>query len=101
MRMEQQPRDKNLYKNIFLNNFEVLGETNRCETSKMGISRLGVKHLKVNTMECHHKTPKSKCGTDEYKNLVWLCEKVHELIRTTLLDTIEKYLLELDWMQKV
>lgn len=54
------------------------------------------KHLKMNYMECHHKIPKSKGGTDEYKNLVWLCEKAHKLVHCTLPETIERYLKELN-----
>ena len=41
--MEQQPQDKSLYENLFLNYFKVLGETKRCETLIKGISRLGGK----------------------------------------------------------
>lgn len=43
-------------------------------------------------MECHHKTPKSSGGTDEYNNLVWINDKVHKLIHATKQETIEKYL---------
>lgn len=43
-------------------------------------------------MECHHKTPKEKGGTDIYDNLVWLSGKVHKLVHATRQETIEKYL---------
>lgn len=48
--------------------------------------------LKIGNMECHHKIPKSLGGTDEYKNLVWISTQVHKLIHSTELDTIAKYL---------
>ncbi|MEG2511558.1 MAG: HNH endonuclease, partial [Bacilli bacterium] len=41
---------------------------------------------------CHHKTPKSLGGTDEYKNLVWLTTQAYEIIHSTDLGTIAKYL---------
>ena len=48
--------------------------------------------LKIGNMECHHKIPKSLGGTDKYKNLVWISTQVHKLIHSTELDTIAKYL---------
>lgn len=48
--------------------------------------------LTIGNMECHHKKPKEQSGTDEYKNLVWLKEEVHELVHATRPETIEKYL---------
>ena len=48
--------------------------------------------LKIGSMECHHKIPKSLGGTDEYKNLVWVSTQIHKLIHSTNLDTIAKYL---------
>lgn len=50
------------------------------------------KRLVVEDMECHHKTPKEKGGTDIYDNLVWLSGKVHKLVHATRQETIEKYL---------
>lgn len=50
------------------------------------------KRLVVEDMECHHKTPKGKGGTDIYDNLVWLSGKVHKLVHATKQETIEKYL---------
>ncbi|MET7039760.1 group II intron reverse transcriptase/maturase [Clostridium botulinum] len=47
--------------------------------------------LIIHNMECHHKTPKSLGGTDEYKNLVWLNGYVHKLIHATKQETINKY----------
>ena len=48
--------------------------------------------LEPDNMECHHKIPKDNGGTDEYKNLVWLCADAHELIHCSEKSTIEKYL---------
>ena len=48
--------------------------------------------LVIGNMECHHKIPKEKGGTDEYKNLVWIKTDVHKLIHSTKKETIEKYL---------
>lgn len=52
--------------------------------------------LEIGNMDCHHKTPKSKGGTDEYKNLVWLTTDVHKLIHATQSDTINKLILKLN-----
>lgn len=51
--------------------------------------------LDIDNMECHHKKPKLLGGTDEYKNLVWICSEVHKLIHCTKQETIEKYLNQL------
>jgi len=48
--------------------------------------------LEIGNMECHHKKQKCDGGTDEYKNLVWICGEVHKIIHCTKLDTIENYL---------
>ena len=48
--------------------------------------------LEIGNMECHHKKQKCDGGTDEYKNLVWICGEAHKLIHCTRLDTIEIYL---------
>ncbi|WP_023977091.1 group II intron reverse transcriptase/maturase [Clostridium beijerinckii] len=48
--------------------------------------------LETDNMECHHKKQKCDGGSDEYKNLVWLCEEAHKLIHCTKQETIYKYL---------
>lgn len=48
------------------------------------------------TMECHHITPRSLGGSDEYKNLVWLNRDVHKLIHTTTTESIQKYMKRLN-----
>lgn len=56
--------------------------------------------LHIGDMECHHKKPKSKGGTDEYKNLVWLCTNAHKLVHATEKETINKYLERLNLDEK-
>jgi group II intron reverse transcriptase/maturase len=43
-------------------------------------------------IHCHHKIPKSKGGTDDYKNLILVTATVHKLIHATKAETIKKYL---------
>lgn len=57
-------------------------------------------NLKIGYMECHHKKPKSQGGTDEYKNLVWLCYEAHKLVHSTEQETIDKYLKQLNLDKK-
>ena len=58
------------------------------------------KPLEIGSMECHHKTPKSQGGTDEYKNLVWVDSNIHKLIHATKSETIQYYLNELNLDEK-
>ena len=62
----------------------IAGQQGKCYITGLG--------LEISNMECHHKKQKCDGGTDEYKNLVWICEKAHKLIHATKLETIEKYL---------
>jgi group II intron reverse transcriptase/maturase len=48
--------------------------------------------LEIGNMECHRKIPKKIGGTDEYKNLVWVCGEVCKLIHCTKQEIISKYL---------
>lgn len=57
-----------------------------------GICYVTEEQLIIGNMECHHKTPKSLGGTDEYKNLVCIRSEVHKLIHATNTETINKYL---------
>lgn len=57
-------------------------------------------NLEIGYMECHHKKPRSQGGTDEYKNLVWLCYEAHKLVHSTVQETIEKYLKQLNLDKK-
>lgn len=46
--------------------------------------------LNTDNMHCHHKTPKSIGGTDDYSNLVYVLDFVHKLIHATTLETHQK-----------
>jgi group II intron reverse transcriptase/maturase len=48
--------------------------------------------LAIGDIHCHHKRPRHLGGTDEYKNLVIVCEDVHRLIHATTPETIRKYM---------
>ena len=56
---------------------------------KCAISGIDFKCLE--DIHCHHKTPKSKGGSDEYRNLVLVTETVHRLIHATAPETIARY----------
>lgn len=43
-------------------------------------------------IHCHHKTPKSQSGGDEYANLIILHKNVHKLVHATQRDTISAIL---------
>ncbi|MCD3327973.1 group II intron reverse transcriptase/maturase, partial [Clostridium botulinum D/C] len=59
---------------------------------QQGVCYITQNELEIGNMECHHKKPKSIGGTDEYKNLIWLCYEAHKLVHSTESDTINKYL---------
>jgi group II intron reverse transcriptase/maturase len=48
--------------------------------------------LKLSNMHCHHKNPKSKGGTDEYKNLIFLIDDIHLLIHSNKSTTQKRIL---------
>ena len=50
------------------------------------------KVLWIDEIHCHHKTPRHKGGTDEYKNLVILHKDVHTLIHAVKQETIDAYI---------
>jgi len=52
--------------------------------------------LDIGDIHCHHKLPRYLGGTDEYKNLVIVCEDVHHLIHATKPETIRKYMSKLN-----
>lgn len=62
----------------------IAGQRGVCYITGIGLDKLD--------MECHHKVPRSMGGTDEYKNLVWVCSDVHKLIHCKEESTINKYL---------
>ena len=49
-------------------------------------------YLQIEDMICHRKIPKELGGSDEYKNLVWLTKESKEMIESTNLGAIAKYL---------
>jgi hypothetical protein len=53
----------------------------------------GIK-LNYNDIHCHHKTPRHKGGTDEYKNLIIVHKDIHRLIHATSYGTIIRYISE-------
>lgn len=57
-------------------------------------------HMNAHDIHCHHKTPLSKGGSDEYANLVLLCKNIHFLIHASLEPTIEKYAKTLNLSEK-
>ena len=52
----------------------------------------GEKFTSTEEIHCHHKTPKSKGGTDDYQNLILVTAIVHKLIHATNLETIQRCL---------
>lgn len=65
-----------------------VGQLGQCGVTKVP--------LEIGDMEVHHKIPKNKGGSDEYKNLIFIRKDVHKLIHSTKLTTIQKYLLNLN-----
>ena len=59
------------------------------QNGKCGVSKV---FLEIDNMEVHHIIPKSKGGSDEYKNLIYVTYEIHKLIHATNGDTIKKYL---------
>lgn len=47
--------------------------------------------LELGEMECHHKVPKAKGGTDKYDNLIWLTKDVHKLVHCKTSEKTQEY----------
>ena len=62
-------------------------------TGQLGLCAITKLPLEIEEMEVHHKKPRSKGGTDEYKNLIYVNTYVHKLIHCTSENT-EKRLME-------
>lgn len=60
---------------------------------QLGLCAITKLPLEIEEMEVHHKKPRSKGGTDEYKNLIYVNTYVHRLIHCTSENT-EKRLME-------
>lgn len=52
----------------------------------------GMEFQVTEEIHCHHKTPRSKGGTDKYDNLILVLENVHRLIHAVETEVINKYL---------
>ncbi|MDE5757036.1 MAG: hypothetical protein K2H85_00335 [Allobaculum sp.] len=65
-------------------------------SAQHGEDRITGLPLTANKIECHHITPGSKGGSDDYKNLILVDYSIHKLIHATNEETIQKYLKELD-----
>jgi len=50
------------------------------------------KHLELDKLICHHKTPKYLGGGDDYRNLIIVHEDAHKLLHAVEEEVIEKYL---------
>lgn len=48
--------------------------------------------LEQGDIDVHHKIPKSKGGTDKYKNLIIIRKSIHKLIHVTNTETIKNYM---------
>lgn len=61
--------------------------------------------LQIGNMHCHHKIPRSKGGTDEYKNLIFLIDDIHLLIHsnksTTQRRILNKYNIDKKMLDKI
>jgi hypothetical protein len=52
----------------------------------------GIELTSLDSIHCHHITPRNKGGTDKYHNLVLILLPVHKLIHATQESTIAYYL---------
>ena len=62
----------------------IVGQQGKCYITEF--------QLEISNMKCHHKIPKKLGGTDEYKNLAWVCGEAYKLIHSSKLEIIDKYL---------
>lgn len=65
-----------------------VGQLGKCRITKVP--------LEIGDMEVHHKIPKSKGGSDDFKNLIFIRKDVHKLIHSSEETTIQKYLQKLN-----
>ena len=104
---EQKVADKNVLEYLIANpiqNQSIEYNDNRISkyiAQKGNCSVTGLPLL-IGQMDCHHKTPKSMGGTDEYQNLTFILRDVHKLIHATDEKTVSKYIrkLKLDEQSK-
>ena len=104
---EQKVADKNVLEYLIANpiqNQSIEYNDNRISkyiAQKGNCSVTGLPLL-IGQMDCHHKTPKSMGGTDEYQNLTFILRDVHKLVHATDEKTVSKYIrkLKLDEQSK-
>ena len=60
----------------------------------------GTEFMALDEIHCHHITPRSNGGTDQYHNLILILPQVHRLIHATQEDTIAYYLKALNLKKK-
>lgn len=60
----------------------------------------GIEFTSLDSIHCHHITPRSKGGTDKYHNLVLILPPVHKLIHATQESTVAHYLAVLNLSEK-
>jgi 5-methylcytosine-specific restriction endonuclease McrA len=60
----------------------------------------GTEFMALDEIHCHHITPRSNGGTDQYHNLILVLPQVHRLIHATQEDTIAYYLKALNLRKK-
>ncbi len=60
----------------------------------------GTEFMALDEIHCHHITPRSNGGTDQYHNLILILPQVHRLIHATQEDTIAYYLKTLNLKKK-
>ena len=61
----------------------------------------GREFVSAEDIHCHHKVPLKLGGTDEYKNLICIEEKVHQLIHSKNPETIERLAKECNLDEKM
>lgn len=86
---------KHLLRNSYNDSVELADNKLALIYGQRGLCYITKEPLIIGEMECHHKKPRSKGGTDKYNNLMWLNKKVHKLIHATEETTIHRYLREL------
>lgn len=51
----------------------------------------GIEFKNTDEIHCHHKIPKNKSGTDEYRNLILIHKNIHKIVHATNKQIISKY----------
>lgn len=83
---------RHLLSTTFNDNVELADNKIALIYGQKGLCYVTGKPLVIGDMECHHKIPRFKGGTDKYNNLVWVSKDVHKLIHAKDENTINAYL---------